>query len=243
MAPIVLLLSRSPMTSADIRTMSLYSDARTYFQGPPCSIRLRRISTVRRGCRDSGCEETGGCGKECAHCPLLLRFLFLTAGLQLSEYYDQPSWIDRLMENAKIRSEVQIRALRRSMVSSLTCRGTGVDWRWIALWPMLDGEPGVGYTLVFLFLLFVFHDPLIPKAQFILYLGIDVRELIVLHILLSIWLFCRSSLQPTDNSVFRADLFSVSNPLPGPIIVHSFAFFHRTSLAWRTTYAIFKIWV
>ena len=67
---------------------------------------------------------------------------------------------------------------------------------------MLDGEPEVDYTLVFLFLLFVFHDPLIPKAQFILYLGIDVRELIVLRTLLGIWLLCRSSLQPTHNSVF-----------------------------------------
>ena len=72
MVPIVLSLSRSPMTSADIRTISLYLDVRTYFQGPSCSICLHRICTVRRGCRDSGREETGGCGKECAYCPLLL---------------------------------------------------------------------------------------------------------------------------------------------------------------------------
>ena len=171
------------MTSADIRTISLYSDMRTYFQGLPCSVRLHRVCTAKRGCRDSGREETGGCGKECAHCPLLLQFLFLTDGLQLSEDYDQPSWIDRLMENAKIRLEVQIRALCRGMVSSLTCRGTEADWRSIALGPMLDGELEVGYTLVSLFLLFVFHDPLSPKAQFILYLGVDVHELIVLRTL------------------------------------------------------------
>ena len=197
------------MTSADIRMISLYSDMCTYFQGLPFSVCLHRVCTAKGGCRDSGCEETGGWGKECVHCSLLLRFLFLTDGLQLSEYYNQPSWIDRLMENTKIRLEVQIRALCRGMVSSLMCQGTEADWRLIVLGPMLDGEPEVGYTLVSLFLLFVFHDPLSPKAQFILYLGVDVHKLIVLHTLLSIWLLCRSCLQPTYNSVFWADLFSV----------------------------------
>ena len=116
MAPIVLSLSRSPMTSADIRTISLYLDVCTYFQGPPCSMRLRRVYTGR----DSGREETG---KGCAYCPLLLHFVFLTTGLQLPEHFNQPSPIVSLMENAKIKSEGHIRALRRGKVSSLTHRG------------------------------------------------------------------------------------------------------------------------
>ena len=123
-----------------------------------CALCFSIVCTARRGCRDSGREETGGCGKECVYCPLLLHFVFLTTGLQLPEYFNQPSWIDRLMENAKIKSEAHIRALRRSMVSSLTHRGIcrrEVDWKWIALWLMLDGKREVGCTPTFLFLFII----------------------------------------------------------------------------------------
>lgn len=44
---------------------------------------------------------------------------------------------------------------------------------------MLDGESEVGCTPVFLFFSFVFRDPLSPKVQFISYLGIDARKLVV----------------------------------------------------------------
>ena len=54
MAPIILSLSRSPTSSVDIRTISLYLDARTYFQGPPCSIRLHGVN------RKKGVQEICG---------------------------------------------------------------------------------------------------------------------------------------------------------------------------------------
>ena len=218
------------MTSADIRTISLYSDMRTYFQGPPVSVRLHRASTVRRGCRDSGREGTGGCGKECVYCPLLLHCVFLTTELQLPEYFNQPSRIDRLMENAKIKSEADIRAVRHAMVSSLTRRGIcgRVNWRRIALWLMLDGESEVGYTPIFIFLFrFIINSVSWP---------------FIICVFLPPFL-CGSSFQLTHNSVFWAILFSVSNPLPAPIIALSLAFFRRTSLARRTTYTPFKNWV
>lgn len=110
--------------------MSLYSDARTHFQGPPRSVRLHRVCTAGSGAIakewDAGIAGVTRLvvgGKECVHCPLLLYFLFLTVGLQPSGYYDQPSRIVSLMENAKRGSEAHIKALPRDMVSSLTRRG------------------------------------------------------------------------------------------------------------------------
>ena len=219
MAPTVLSLSRWPMTSADIRTISLYSDARTYFQGPPCSVRPHRVCAVRRRCRDSGREETGGCGKECAYCPLLLHFVFLTTGLQLPEYFNQLSRIVSLMEDAKIKSEAHINALHHGMVSSLTHRGIcgTVNWRRIALWLMLDGEPEVGYTPIFLF-------------RFII---ISVSWPFFICVFLPRF-FCGSSFQLTHNSVFWADIFFCIQPSSWPTIVLSSNFFHRKSLARRT---------
>ena len=130
-----------------------------------CALCFSIVCTTRRECRDSRCEETGGCGKKCVYCPLLLHFVFLTTGLQLPEYFNQLSWIDCLMENAKIKSEAHIRALRCSMVSSLTHRGIcrrEVDWKWIVLWLMLDGKWEVGCTPTFLFLLcpFISKNPI-----------------------------------------------------------------------------------
>ena len=63
MVPIVLSLSRSPMTSADIRTISLYLDVRTYFQGPPRSVRMAHIKALRRG-MFSSLMRRGICGRE-----------------------------------------------------------------------------------------------------------------------------------------------------------------------------------
>ena len=162
------------MTSADILTISLYSDVRTYFHRPPYSVGLHRVCTVRRGCRNNGREETGGCGKKCMYCPLLPHFFLLTTGLHLPECFNQPSRIVNPMGNAKIKSEAHIRAIRRGMVSSLTHRGIcgrEVGWRWIALWLMLDGKREVGYTPIFLFLFIIISVscPLSPKALFILW--------------------------------------------------------------------------
>ena len=54
-----------------------------------------------------------------------------------------------------------IKALRRGMVSSLMRRGIcGRE-----VWKMLDGELEVGYTLVFLYIIICFRDPLSPKAH------------------------------------------------------------------------------
>ena len=57
MAPIV------PMTSADILTISLYLDVRTYFQGPPRSVHMAHIKALRRSMVSSlMCR--GICGRE-----------------------------------------------------------------------------------------------------------------------------------------------------------------------------------
>ena len=168
------------------------------------------VCTARRGCRDSGREETGGCGKECVYCPLLLHFVFLTTGLQLPEYFNQPSRIDRLMENAKIKLEAHIRALRRSMVSSLAHRGIcrrEVDRKWIALWLMLDGKREVGYTPIslFLFIIISVSYPLSPKALFISWNWCTrancAPRLLSICVFLPCFL-CGTSFQPTHNSFF-----------------------------------------
>ena len=57
MVPIV------PMTSVDIRTISLYLDVRTYFQGPPRSVCMAHIKALRRGIVSS-LMRRGICGRE-----------------------------------------------------------------------------------------------------------------------------------------------------------------------------------
>ena len=51
------------MTSVDIRTMTLYLDARAYFQGSSCSVRLARIKAQHRG-MVSSLMRRGICGRE-----------------------------------------------------------------------------------------------------------------------------------------------------------------------------------
>ena len=146
------------------------------------------------------------------------------------------------------------KAQRRSM--SLMHRGIcgrKVGWRWIALWPMLDGEPEVGYTPVFLFFLFVFvilylRKPTVfllrtltrlpsnpPIAWFLSWSSCCYFILLTFYIasLLQQDLNQCAEQRTSDLGISkerRDEVRFVFNPLSSPIIAHPLAWFHRTSL-------------
>ena len=147
MAPIVLSLSWSPMASADIWAMSLYSDVRTYFQSPPCSVHLHRVCTVKGDAGVAGMKRLVVVEKN-VHNVLyssILFFLLLDSRiLQSIEPNGEP---DGEREN-KVESTHKNTNTVALWFQAWIC-GRKVDWKWIALWLMLDGEPEVP-TLVYI---------------------------------------------------------------------------------------------